>query len=274
MKKALLSLFLLLIPIYSIACDCMTTSPILEFLDSEYVFTGDVIKKAYSDDLKNYTVTILIDKHYKGRVSKPKQLEFTFRSKYNKVSSSCDFYINENDKLLVYAKLSTNNILSFGLMCSNSKKLNNSKISVEELNILKSGNSFRLEDYLFTNELGFDDSLPIANLDLLFSNAPKTKYSKTYATFKMLIDAEGSLIDVYYDYGFQIKFDPLFKLPISIDKADAKEVSNFESDAISILRKIKTWEPKTHIKTNTNVKHIKHISLTYDEKNSKWNYEF
>ena len=273
MKKQFLTLFTILISTITLACSCDVPKPILEFESADYVFKGKVVSKVYAIDSLNYTVTFEIFKHYKEG-EKPKRLEFTLTSEgeYTGEFTSCDWHVNEDEKWLIYAYYS-NKKLTFSYYCSNSKRIGNWNISKNEQRILDYGNSFKLENYIYQFENGFNIPKPIANIDSIFKNGKIKNYESPYTWLELFIDKKGNLNFVTTGINYEFKTDPIYNLKTEFKIKLKKQVTEFEQDAMELIKKMPKWEIKRHIKTNLPVTYIRHLIIQFDKEKKEWRYE-
>lgn len=210
--------------------------------------------------------------HFKNRATQPKELKFTFKSEYDKIVTSCDFHINNSDRLLVYAKRNKES-LNFDLVCSNSKRLSNKKINSNELVILENGNNLKLNDFIYQYETGFNNPKPVSNIDSIFETSLVKNYDSSFTILKLLIDESGNLKSVATYRNFYLVNDPVFNLPVKFILDDSIKISELESDAISLVRQIKKWEIKRHNKSGESVSYIKNLIIMYDKDEKVWKYE-
>ncbi len=280
MKKSLIIL-IFLFTIKTLACDCQDVNPVIEFYESDYVFVGKIISKTYAKDSLTYKVTFNISKHYKNG-DFPKELEFELNSegkfnsegKYIGKASNCDLQAEKGEVWLVYTRRYKGE-LQFGSMCSNSKNLNYRKIGINEQRILNSGNSFKLENYIYdyVYENGFNYTKPISNIDSIFQKGKIKDYEKPFTWLNLLIDKKGNLKYVTTYTGYQLKFDSIFNLPTEFKIKLRKPLTEFEKDAIKLVKKIKKWEIKRHEKINIPVFYIRHLTIEFDKEKKIWKYE-
>ncbi|WP_397364260.1 hypothetical protein [Olleya sp. R77988] len=269
--KRLIILFLF-VTVKSYACDCKTPKTALEFFESEYVFKGKVTEKTYSNDLSTYTIKIDVLVHYKKSDSIPNHFYFTFNSIHNLEKTSCDFFIDKYEELLIYGK-NNDNKLSFNLFCSNTKIITNKEINEKELLVLQNGNDFNLNNYIFNNDTsGFSFSRPLINIDSILLNVNKASFNKTSFVIIMLdMDEKGNLLKTNLmprneTLEFEIK-DSIFNLNIIKNKRYRKPENDFEKFALELIQIIKQWEPVIHQKSNLKVRFRKYVKLYFiDEK--------
>lgn len=274
MKKRIITILTILFSTFTFACSCDIPKPILEFQSAEYVFQGKVISKIYAKDSLTYTVTFKISKHYK-KSDNPATLEFTFKSeeKYTGEWTSCDWAVNNDENWLVYADY-WNEKLTFGYFCSNSKPLERKSISQNEQKILDNGNSFKLENYIYEIEYGFIyKKKPISNIDSVLKTGKNKNYEKPYTWLKLYIDKKGNLNTVTTNNGFVFKRDSIFNLITELKINLRKPLTEFEKDAIELVKKVPKWEIKKHKKKNIPVPYIRHLSIEYDKEKKEWKYE-
>lgn len=268
MQKQFLLVLIFIIPKLTFGCDCYIPKPIFEFESAEYVFEGNVISKVYTKDSLTYTVTFDITKHYKES-NNPKTLEFTFKSerKYIEKWSSCDWSIKKNESWLVYAKYSDRK-LTYNYYCSNSKPLSKRSISTNEQKILDNGNSFKLEDYILQFR-----TKPISAIDSIFKSGKIKNYKKPFASLILFIDKKGNLISVTTHNSYQPITDSIFNLPTKFKIKLREPLTEFEKDAIELLKRVSKWEIKEHKKTNISVSYIRHLRIEFDKEEKEWKYE-
>ena len=273
MKKRILTILTFLISAITFACSCDIPKPILEFESAEYVFEGKVISKVYAIDSLTYTVTFEISKHYKES-DKPKIMEFTFKSegKYTGEWTSCDWSVNQDENWLVYANY-WNEKLTFGYNCSNSKPLCRRTISKSEQKILDNGNSFKLENYIYQFEHDFNYTKPISNIDSILKTGKIKDYERPFTWLKLFVDKNGNLNSVTTHIGYQLKTDSIFNLPTEFKIKLRKPLTEFEKDAIELVKKIPKWEIKKHKKTNVPVPYIRHLAIEFNKEKKEWKYE-
>lgn len=273
MKKVILTLFASLISVLSFACDCIGINPILEFYSSEYVFEGKIISKVYAKDSLTYKVTFDISKHYKKGDS-PKTLDFdiTTEGKYTGLWDSCEWSADKNENWLVYAYLDEGK-LAFSGMCSNSKVINNRPINSTEQKILDNGNSFKLEDYIFENEYGFNYCVNITDIKSILEKGKIKDYKNSTTILNLSIDSNGNLKSVNRQSELIRKKHTIFNLTTEVEYSNREPLTEFEKDAIELIRQVEKWEIKKHEKTGVNVPYIRHIWVYYDEKTTKWSYD-
>ena len=273
MKKRILTILTILISALTFACDCDDINPILEFYSSEYVFEGKIISKVYAKDSLTYKVTFVISKHYKnGDYPKTLDFDFTAEGQYTGQWTSCDWSANKNQNWLVYAYKYKSN-LTFSGMCSNSKVLDNRQIGLSEQKMLDNGNSFKIEDYIFEYESGFNYCVNITDIKSILEKGKIKDYKTQTTLLNVSIDSNGNLKSVTRQRELIRKKDSIFNLTTEIDDANRKAITEFEKDAIELIGQVKKWEIKKHEKTGINVPYIRHIWVYYDLKTNKWSYE-
>ncbi|WP_034058516.1 hypothetical protein [Lacinutrix jangbogonensis] len=238
MKKRILTTLTLLISSLTFACSCDEINPIIEYYSSEYVFEGKIISKVYAKDSLTYKVTFDISKHYKNG-DFPKKLEFdvTAESKYTGEWTSCDWNAKKNQNWLVYAYKYNGN-LTFSGICSNSKVTDHRTIGLREQKILDNGNSFKLENYIYQFEHGFNYTKPISDIDSILKTGKIKDYERPFTWLKLFIDENGNLNSVTTHIGYQLKTDTIFNLPTEFKIKLRKPLTEFEEDAIELLKKI------------------------------------
>ena len=276
MKKTLLTISLIFSFIKASACDCDTPRPIIEFYESDYVFEGDVISKVYNPDAPTYTITFNIVKHYK-KGNNPKKLKFTLKTDraYNGELevTSCDWSVNKGEKWLVYARYWKGK-LTFWHLCSNSRPLEEMKIFPKEQKVLDNGNSFNLNNYIYsTHEAGFNYVKPVSNIDSIFKSEKVKNYKETSVRLDLWIDREGNLETVSLRYGLKIKADTIFGLIKDYGSETRMPSTEFERDAIELVKKVRKWEIKRHDKTKIPVRCRRYLTVRFDKEEKKWKYE-
>lgn len=272
MKKQILTILTLLISALTIACTCDQITPIIEFYSSEYVFEGKIISKIYAKDSLTYRITFDISKHYKNG-DFPKTLEFDLLA-YGEDSggASCDWSAKKNQNWLVYAHRYKDNF-AFSPVCSNSKVIDNEPIELREQKVLDNGNSFKIENYIFEHEIGFNYCKNITNIEPIMANGKVRDYKSPITLLNVFIDSDGNLKSITRQRELLRKKDSVFNLILEIGDANKRPITAFEKDAIELISQVKRWEIKKHEKTGINVPYIRHIWLLYDLKTNKWSYE-
>ncbi|WP_282043873.1 hypothetical protein [Winogradskyella flava] len=274
--KALLYIFIFT-SLEIFACDCDILNPTMEFYESEYVFKGIAKEKVYSQDSLTYRVTFKILNHYKQNGSEPKSLSFTLRaeSQFTGEWTLCDWSIYKNQTWLVYAHKNSSDGLVFSGICSNSRVLDRVPLSQREAEVLKEANNFELNKYIYKNELSFNHTSPKIDLDDFTAKTDTLKdYKKSFIRLILYIDSQGNLLDIIPRYNLKQEIDKINGLTKKIINIKKNALSPLEKDAIALLSKNKKWGIKKHKKTNIAVNYLKDISITYDAKSNKWNYEF
>ncbi len=273
MKKLILTLFASFISALSFACDCNYINPALEFYSSKYVFEGKIISKVYAKDSLTYKVTFDIYKHYKnGNYPKTLDFELTSEGKYTGLWNSCDWSADKNENWLVYAYMYEGE-LTFSGMCSNSKNIDELPISIIDQRLLDNGNSFKIEDYIFENEFGFNYCVNITDIKSILDKGKIKDYKNSTTILNLSIDSNGNLKSVEKQSALIRKNHPVFDLITDIEYSNKEPVSEFEKDAIELIRQVEKWEIKKHKKTGVPVPYIRHIWVYYDEKTTKWSYD-
>ena len=279
MKKQILTILTILISAFTFACDCSETNPIMEFYSSEYVFEGKIISKIYAKDSLTYKITFDISKHYKNG-DLPEKLEFEVFSKgrfnsegkYIGKGSNCDPYPEKGENWLVYTKRYKGKF-HFPNICSNSKNTDYRQIRINEQKILDNGNSFKLKNYIYQFEHGFNYTKPITDIDSVLKAGKIKDYERPFTWLKLFIDENGNLNSVTTHIGYQLKTDSIFNLPTEFKIKLRKPLTEFEEDAIELLKKIPKWEIKKHKKTNIPVPYIRHLAIEFDKEKKEWKYE-
>lgn len=273
MKKRILTILTLLISGLTFACSCDEINPIIEYYSSEYVFEGKIISKIYSKDSLTYKVTFDISKHYKNG-DFPKTLEFdvTAEGEYTGEWTSCDWNAKKNQNWLVYV-FKYKGKLTFSGICSNSKVTDYRPIGLREQKILDNGNSFKIENYIFEYESGFNYCENITDINSILEKGKIKDYKKQTTLLNVSIDSNGNLKSVTRQRELIRKKDSIFNLTIEIGDANRKPITEFEKDAIELIGQVKKWEIKKHEQTGINVPYIRHIWVYYDLKTNKWSHE-
>jgi len=274
MKKIqLFFLFLFLSINKGFYCDCNQIKPALEFYASKYVFEGTIISKVYAKDNLTYTVIFEVSKHYKNGDS-PKKLEFTLfaEERYTGFCTSCDWHANMDEKWLVYASLYKGK-LGFNGMCSNSKILRSRTVNQKEQKVLNNGNSFKIDNYIYQNETGFNYTKPLTNIDSIMSLGYVKEYENPYMWLNLFIDKNGDLKAVSKHSNLRREIDSIFSLTTEFKIEGIKPLTEFEIDAIELVKQIKKWEIKQYMRTKILVLYIRHLSIKFDKKKKKWSYE-
>lgn len=272
MKKAFI-LILILIFFRGFACDCDTPKPAIEFYSSDFVFEGKVISKTYSSDRLTYTITFEIYKHYK-KGNNPKRLIFTLKSEseYTGAWTSCDWSVNKNETWLVYARYFGEKLV-FDYNCSHSKPLTGEKRIQIYQKLLDSGNSFKIDNYIYQNEQCFNYTKPLSNIDSIFKRGKVKDYEKAFTGLELFIDKKGNLISVNTQNQIIMITDSIFDLPTNFKIDREVTLTEFQKDAIALVEKIKKWEIKRHEKTGVPVSYFLHLNVEFDKKDMLWKYE-
>ena len=269
MKNIFIIVLMSLFTIKLFACDCDLPKIALELYESDFVFKGKVTQKYYSTDLSKYTITVEAIKYYKGEENAPEVFTFTKKSIHNYEITSCDYIIDKFETLLLYVKFDGEKY-NFGLMCSNSKRLNNNKkINKHELNILNNASKFDLSNYIIENERGFSVSKPLTNGDSIASLYKLQDVKKTQFGIVFIdIDEEGKLMKanlVPKKGRVEYKIvDTIFNLNYIVNRKYIKPSNDFEKYILKISRKLKYWTSYTHLKTGLAVRHRKHVKFYSD----------
>ena len=274
MKKKIITILTLLVSALAFACSCDEIHPMIEFYSSEYVFEGKIISKVYSKDSLTYKVTFDISKHYK-KGDAPKTLEFTVTSEgeITGIFDSCDWSAEKNQNWLVYAR-NLGGTLSFSGVCSNSKKITEyAPISLREQKILDHANSFKIENYIFENESGFNYCKNITDINTILESGKIKNYENQITLLNVSIDTDGKLKSVIRRKELIVKKDSIFDLITEIGDSNKKPITEFEKDAIELVTQVKIWEIKKHQLTGIKVPYIRHIWIFYDLDTNKWRYE-
>ncbi|MGO4820893.1 MULTISPECIES: hypothetical protein [unclassified Flavobacterium] len=272
MKKISLLLFLL-VSFKGFSCDCDSGNNALEFYSSKYVFEGKIISKVYAADSLTYKITFDILKHYKNGDA-PKTLSFDLKSeaKYSKQWSSCDWMAKKNEKWIVYA-YENNGKINFSGICSNSRVLDSYPIQPNEQKMLDNGNSFKIEDFIYEYEYDFNFCKNITDINSILEKGKVKDYLKPFTILSLHIDSEGNLKSVNITRELLPIYDSINHLRKELIFKSYLPVTEFEKDAIELISQVKKWEIKKHKQTKVNVAYLKNISVEYDLKTNKWNYE-
>ncbi len=272
-KTQILFLFLILSVNKGFSCDCNQIKPALEFYTSKYVFEGTIISKVYAKDSLTYAIIFEISKHYKNG-SSPKNLEFTLTAeeRYTGFWTSCDWHANTYEKWLVYAYLFKDKLVFSGI-CSNSKMLKYRPINQKEQKVLNNGNSFKIDNYIYQYEAGFNYTKPLTNIDSIMSHGNVKEYEKPYMRLNLFIDKNGTLKSVSKHNNLRREADSVFNLTTEFKIENIKSLTKFEVDAIELVKKITKWEIKQYMRTKIPVPYIRHLGIKFDKKKKKWSYE-
>lgn len=274
--KHFITIVLFFFSIKASACYCEKPQFILEFYEAEYVFEGIITSEKETNDDLNYVVTFDIKKHYKKSNNLPKSLQFTLELKkmHDKPASCINRPIRLGEKWLVYAYREKSNELKFNFCCSNTKAIyTKESISEEEQRVLKNGNEFSLEKYIYEFQDNFSKTNLKEEIEIAIKSASIKNYKKTKTTLIIKISKEGKLEMITNDENYTIVVDENFNLIKKILTTRKKELSNFDKEAITILRKINKWDIKYHKKSKIPVSYIKSVIFQYDKKNHTWSYE-
>lgn len=273
-KNNLIILFI--IPLKVAACDCDILNPTLEFYESDFVFKGVVKSKMYSEDSLTYEISFKVLRHFKLNDKKPNSVDFKLKSEsdYTGMWTSCDWSIYKNQTWLVYARKNDSGVLEFSGICSNSRNLDKRPLSSKQIDALVAANDFKLSEYVFFNELNFNNTLSVTNIDSIIKKGKIKKYKNSFTSLKLHIDSDGNLLDVIPPKNLKQVIDKTNGLARKVINTNKKPLSLFEKDAVELFLKVKKWEVKKHKKTNVPVNYIKHISIQYNTKSNEWSYEF
>jgi|TARA_B110000090_G_scaffold190181_1_gene221726 hypothetical protein len=259
----------------TIACSCETPIPIIEFDSSEFVFEGKAISKVYAKDSLTYKITFKISKHYK-KGNNPKKLEFELENHdKSQIQSSCDWTVNKSENWLVYAYY-WNDKLTFNYYCSNSKRLNTSSISLKERKMLENGNLFRIENYIFENDIGFTYifNMTVSDINSILNRGETKKHKSNSTRLTVHIKSNGNLSSVIREKELIKKKDSIFDFITEITDKNKTPISEFEKDAMKLVNKVEKWEIKKHDATKKNVSYIRNVEIFYNGKTNKWSYKF
>jgi hypothetical protein len=198
--KKILQIILYLITIEAFACDC--TSPYLpeKFVRADFVANVTIIK-VYPNkkNESGYKADIKIDKLFKGE--KLKSIYISGRSDRT-LGSSCDIFIPENTKLIVYATKNKEGNYGIG-MCSGYVYLNSKNIHYEkrELEILKKLKSKKKNKY---SESIYREKGTLFNSLEQFKGI---KLDKSFALFEIIFDSENRIQKINLISGFGNSID-------------------------------------------------------------------
>lgn len=247
-------------------CSCDTPKLALEFLESKHVFLGTVIEKTYSEDRSSFKIIFEIIEHFKEGKN-PKKLEFNFENSTEE--SSCDWFINPNERWLVFTS-EFNGKLTFGALCSNSRGISGNGYPTTIKNISKNWSKFNFDKYIFySNHGSFEKSLPNINLDSLISKYSKKNYGKGYdeniVNIIVDIDRKGNVKQINMNHhgpnDITFKYDPIFQLQFYYPLKVFKPKTKFEIDIFNEVKKIKKWTPVYIRNTNISVPYRKYLQF-------------
>ncbi len=253
------------------ACDCETPKIALEAYNSDYVFKGKVTQKFFSKDLSLYTITVKVLKHYKNSDSLPQEFKFTLPSRHNIEKTSCDYFIDKYEELLLYIKKKEDLSYGFDLMCSNSKKITNKQIRKTEMLILENINQFDIDNYVLEYARGFNSPKPLVNVDSIINlfNDNKTEPQK-FSIVTIDLDKEGKLIKANLTHREgRIKYnvvDTIFGLNYIKNEQYHKPRNNFEELILKISEKITYWTPYKNLRTGKAVRFRKFLIFQSNNK--------
>ena len=255
------------------ACDCPDISPAIEFYESDYVFEGEIISKIYAKDSLTYNITFDIYKHYKNG-DYPKRIEFNLNAEgeYTGLWTSCDWTTYKGENWLVYA-YTYKGKLTFSGMCSNSKQLDSHSISNYEKKILENGNTFDFQKYIYDGNDCFFWDKTNSNIDSIFKSGKIKNYENPYTWLKLFINKKGKLISVTSGRNFSISYDSIFGFPIDFKIVNRKPLTEFEKDAIKIVKQVDNWEIIKFRNTQIPIKQLKHLTVEFDKVTKSWKYE-
>lgn len=251
MKK----IFLILCLFFSLeiwTCSCEYIPPIVEFLNSDYVFKAK-IENISKENLISFEVL----ETYKGTIHQQKIEALTSFMK----KTSCEWEAQKGEIWLVFAR-KEGETFRFSSVCSNSKKVSADYNGMEF-------KKFNFDDFIFEDYWGF------SSIDLSSINLQKLeKFSqKSSAKLVLWIDKNGQLMEVganknafaerFYDEESglltkKFKFSNFFPL------------NDFEKTSIEILKKIKKFPQKIYLKEKKSVDYLIYIEIFYNEKQKKW----
>lgn len=269
--KIYTAILIFFISFKSYSCICDDVNPIIEFKLSEYVFEGVIVSKIYTEDKQTYKVIFEVIKHYKHN-DFTKQMEFLVPSegKYTGIFSSCDWSADLGQKWLVYVK-KENGVLKFDAECSNTKMTSNRGIQASEMQNLIFGNSFRFDDFIIDDyEHFFNRCKNVSDILPILKKAKKKDYVNTYTILIVSINKKGKLKKVFFSKNLWKKKDSIFDVITDLIDTKKYNMSDFDKDAIKLLKKVKKWEIKKFIKTNEPVSYVRHVRVEYDKENNEW----
>lgn len=272
MRKILgIILFLFTSELY--ACSCPDINPAIEFYESEYVFEGEIISKVYSKDSLTYKITFKINRHFKKGDS-PKMLEFELKSEgeFTGVFTSCDWSAYLGQVWIVYANKYKEK-LRFSGICSNSKPRDFENLGKYEQNVLKNGNLLDIKDYVWSHNRSFSWTKPKTKIDSILKLGKIKQYSKPYTWLKLYISEKGKLISVTTDRNIMLTRDSIFGFDKDVKIIQRKPLTDFEKDAIELIKKVENWGVMRYAKTQEPVRQLKHLTIEYDNSLKKWKYE-
>lgn len=253
----------LLCSLKALACSCNPPKPVIAFYFSEYVFEGIVTSKIYPQDSLTYKVTFDVLKHYKHGDS-PKQLIFTFKSegRYQGISTSCDWNVNEGEKWLVYAYRHQGELV-FTYMCGNSKPLGNTGIQPAEQRILDNGNDFDPSKYIFTAFDGINTGFQSNNIDSLMKKHSYSKNTPNWVNIMVEIDEKGRLISAPATREWHGAVDPVFELYTAGSKGCTQPTNAQQDYFLEKVRALEKWELTFIPYSDTAVKYRRDLQFYY-----------
>lgn len=249
---------------------------IFSFNDAKYVFTGKIASKVYAKDSLTYVVTFNIYKHYKKAKSYPQNIKMKFESesKYTHIESCCgDFSCKVGDEWLIFAD-KPNSKSPFYRMGVNSQSIENGKISEKLEKIFEKVKTFNINDYIFESGDSFNYCRNVTDIKNILRSAKVKCYPKDATVLSCLINKNGKLKLVKVKKGIVVVRDTIFDLITRIEDKKGYPISEFEKDAIKLLKKVKRWEIKKDSKTGKGVCYIKDIFIYCDFESKKWGYWF
>ncbi len=272
LKLLLLSIFLLFNIVVCYSCDCDVLHPLIEYQNSTLVFKGSSISKTYSSNKKTYTIVMLVEVGFKGVVNNEKvSFEFPSESEYSGTWTSCDITVNVGEQWIIYTH-GINNNLFFSSMCSNSRRLDHTKLSNFELDLFQGANTFNFNDYIFNiisfGARTFDTTFKVVET----LNYPTPEFvMKEETELKMIVGMEGEILDVFLNNNVVFKNNNIFRFATSISKG-TKQPTLFQQKAITILKSLRDWKKLNIVGTNKFVKYEHTIFVKYNPIGFEWNF--
>ena len=280
MKKIILVFILISSSIKIFACDCLTPEPAIEFHAAKYVFKAKVISKKYSSDSLTYEAKFSIIEHFKNGNNKLNKFKLTFDSEYEYggYADSCSFNVNTGETWLIYGSL-RDEIISFSPNCSNSKNIEEDKISNQEQKVLDLGNNFNIKNYVL-DRFDVNISKPkLLNNTILDSviyvlNSRNYKTKTTSITLITEINNMGHLISVNlapknywqeYFKGKQPIKNSTFNLIEKGKQKYLKPKNQLETDLLHLFKSLSYWEKPYIIKTHEYINIIRYFTININD---------
>lgn len=247
--------FLILCLIFSLemwACSCKYIPPIIEFLNSEYVFKAK-IENISKENLISFEVLEI----YKGTIHQQKIEALTSFMK----ETSCEWEAQKGEIWLVFAR-KEGETFSFSSVCSNSKEVS---VDYDGMEFKK----FNFDDFIFEDYWGFSP------IDLSSINLQKLeKFSqKSSAKLVLWIDKNGQLLKANASKNFfpqKFRDEELGLFTKKIQFSNFFPLNHFEKTSIEILKKIKKFPQKIYLKEKKSVDYLIYVEIFYDEEQKKW----